>query len=64
MMESKYSPKNDSESFGISSSRSSVKLLQKKLLHDKEELEDLMERIKDEIDAEFMDIVLGIERSC
>ena len=26
-----------------------------------EELEDLMEGIKDEIDAEFMDIVLGIE---
>ena len=32
------------------------------ILHDKEELEDLMEGIKDEIDAEFMDIVLGIEK--
>ena len=32
------------------------------MLHDKEELEDLMEGIKDEIDAEFMDIVLGIEK--
>ena len=32
------------------------------ILHDKEELEDLMEGIKDEIDAEFMDIVLGIKK--
>ena len=32
------------------------------ILQDKEELEDLMEDIKDEIDAEFMDIVLGIEK--
>ena len=32
------------------------------ILHDKEELEDLMEGIKDEIDAEFMEIVLGIEK--
>ena len=32
------------------------------ILHDKEELEYLMEGIKDEIDAEFMNIVLGIEK--
>ena len=32
------------------------------ILHDKEELQDLMEEIKDEIDGEFMDIVLGIEK--
>ena len=31
-------------------------------LHDKEELQDLMEEIKDEIDREFMDIVLDIEK--
>ena len=31
-------------------------------LHDKEELQDLMEEIKDEIDGEFMDIVLDIEK--
>ena len=36
--------------------------LQYLILHDKEELEDLMKGIKDEIDAEFMDIVLGIEK--
>ena len=32
------------------------------ILHDKEELQDLMEEIKDEIDGEFMDIVLDIEK--
>ena len=32
------------------------------ILYDKEEMEDLMEEIKDEIDAEFMDIVLIIEK--
>ena len=32
------------------------------ILHDKEELQDLMEEIKDEIDAEFIDIVLDIEK--
>ena len=32
------------------------------ILHNKEELQDLMEGIKDEIDAEFMDIVLDIEK--
>ena len=32
------------------------------ILHDIEELQDFMEEIKDEIDAEFMDIVLGIEK--
>ena len=32
------------------------------ILHDKEELQDLMEGIKDEIDGEFMGIVLDIEK--
>ena len=32
------------------------------MLHDKEELQNLMEEIKDEIDGEFMDIVLEIEK--
>ena len=32
------------------------------ILHDKEELQDLMEETKDEIDGEFMDIVLDIEK--
>ena len=32
------------------------------ILHDKEELQDLMKGIKDEIDVEFMDIVFGIEK--
>ena len=31
------------------------------ILHDKEELMELMEEIKDEIDEEFMDIILNIE---
>ena len=32
------------------------------ILHDKDELQDLIEDIKDEIDPEFMDIVLDIEK--
>ena len=32
------------------------------ILHDKEELQDLMEEIKDDIDEEFKDIVLNIEK--
>ena len=37
-------------------------VIQYLILHDKEELQDLMEEIKDEIDAEFMDIFLDIEK--
>ena len=32
------------------------------ILHDKEELQDLMDEIKDDIDEEFKDIVLNIEK--
>ena len=32
------------------------------ILHDKEELHDLIEEIKEDLDEEFIDIVLDIEK--